>query len=363
MQEVADLAGVSSGTVFRYLNGAQLREHNRLKVEAAIKELGFKENVLAIAVITGELTDIFSTSIITALERCTEPHRYNLIICDFENTPEKLSQRLKFFQNRAISGLVLFPSAMANDKVIELLHQYRQEQIPIVVVDDLLTTFTSDEVLVDNAHASFRAVEHLIHANHRRIAIVNGLQTAYTTSERVRGSLEAMHTYDIPIREEWIRYGEFSVEGGYSAIKKLFQSSEVPTAIYSTNYHSTLGAVIALNELQINIPEELSLIGFDHFPALDLIKPPLTVIEQPIELMGKTAGELIMKRIWGISPIFLRESSSKRRCCPETQCADFKRCAEEYYISYPACRPATIDLPFLNHGNPEVSCNFFKIFF
>lgn len=299
MQEVADLAGVSSGTVFRYLNGAQLREQNRLKVEAAIKELGFKENVLAIAVITGDLTDMFSTSVITAMERYTEPQRYNLIICDFENKTEKLIQRLKFFQNRAISGLVLFLATMADERVVRILHEYQQEQIPIVIVDDLLSDVTTDEVLVDNAHASFRAIEHLIHANHRHIALLNGLQTAYTTSERVRGALEAMETYGIPIHEEWIRYGDFSVEGGYSSIKELFRSSEVPTAIYSTNYHTTLGAAIALNELQVNVPEELSLIGFDHFPALDLIKPPLTFIEQPLELMGRTVGELMLKRIWG----------------------------------------------------------------
>ena len=83
IQDVAARAEVAVGTVFRYLNGAQLREKNRLKVEEAIEALGFKENVLAIAVITGNLKDIFSTSVIIALERYVEKYRYNLITCDF----------------------------------------------------------------------------------------------------------------------------------------------------------------------------------------------------------------------------------------------------------------------------------------
>lgn len=312
IQDVAERAEVAVGTVFRYLNGAQLREKNRLKVEEAIDTLGFKENVLAIAVITGNLTDIFSTSIITVLERYVEKYRYNLLTCDFENDPKKLVKRLKFIKNRAIDGLVLVPSIITEESV-KILQEYSAAHIPVVLVDDIIPGFEADAVLVDNAHASFRAVEHLIHANHREIAILNGRKEAYTTQERIRGSLEALHTYDIPIEEEWIRWGRFSTEGGYKALKDLFRLSHLPTAIYSTNYHSTFGAVLALNELQVRIPEDISFVGFDHFLELDLIKPPLTVIEQPLERIGRTVGEIMMKRIRGDYSDFPQKIELKTR--------------------------------------------------
>lgn len=297
--DVAKKAGVAVGTVFRYLNGARLREGNRLKVEQAIEELGFKENVLAVAVIIEQLTDIFATSVITTVERTIEKQKYNIIISDFEQSEEKLEERLKFFKNRAISGLILFSSGRGA-KSIEILNEYRAANIPVVIVDDVIAGFETDVVLVDNAHASFRAVERLIHARHHKIAVLTGPQNTHVGQERLRGYLEAMKTYQRPLKKQWILCGDFSTEGAYTAVKELYQSeSSRPTAIYSTNYCMTLGAVIALNELQVKIPEELSFVGFDRFTELDLMKPLLTVIEQPHNELGKVIGKLILKRIQG----------------------------------------------------------------
>lgn len=298
IQDVAERAGVAFGTVVRYLNGAQLREKNRRKVEEAIRELGFKENVLAIAVIVEKFTDIFSTTVVMAIERFVGQQRYNIIISDFEHSPENFKERLKFFRNRAINGLIIFPSAAGYEN-LDILQDFLDTGIPVVVVDDIIPGFATDTVVVDNAHASFRAVEHLIHARHHHIAVLNGRRGSYVSDERLSGYLEALQTYDIQSQEHWIKDGDFTIEGGYEAVKTLYHASNPPTAIYSTNYYMTLGAVIALNELQVKIPDDVSFIGFDHFTALDLFKPPLTVIEQPLEKIGRTAAKLIMKRING----------------------------------------------------------------
>ena len=298
IQDVADRAGVAVGTVFRYLNGARLREKNRIKVEEAIETLGFREQVFAIAVVVEKFTDLFATSIVAAIERCVGKQKYNIIISDFEKDPKELQKRLKFFKNRAINGLILFSSAHGNESV-DVLQEYLDAKIPVVIVDDRIPGFETDVVLVDNADASFRAVEHLIHANHRKIAILAGTQDSYISQERFHGYIDALQTYDLSPSKQWIKWGDFTTKGGYAAVKELFQSSDRPTALYSNNYHMTLGAAIALNELQVKIPEELSFIGFDHFTALDLIKPPLTVIEQPLDKIGEAAGKLMMKRIKG----------------------------------------------------------------
>jgi len=303
IQEVAERAGVSIGTVSRYLNGAQLREQNRRNIEQAIEELGFKTSVSAIAVFVPALTSIFAMSIVTEIERIVMAERYNSIICNFENSYTALQERLKFFKNREIGGIILFPLTKRDNSdaplIVRLLEEYAAERIPIVVVDEMLPGFETDAVLVDNAHASFRAVEHLIHQNHRHIAILSGRKNSYVSQERLRGYIKALQTYKIPVEDKWIKWGDFRTKGGYAAVKALYQGPDRPTALYCTNHNMTLGAATALNELHIKIPEELSLVGFDHFASSDVIRPLLTLIEQPLDEIGKAAGELMLQRIRG----------------------------------------------------------------
>ncbi|HCS74932.1 MAG TPA: LacI family transcriptional regulator, partial [Clostridiales bacterium] len=188
-------------TVSRYLNGYKLREPNRIRIEEAINELGFRENFIAkglktnrsmtIGVVLASLTDLFATSVITAAERVLAQDNYSIIVCDFESCQEKLEQKLHFLKSRSVDGLILFPSSCA---VSAVLQEYLDDSIPVVIVNDDMPGFDTDKITVDNANASFRAVEYLIHQNHRDIAIINGDQGTYTGRERYKGYLEAMQT-------------------------------------------------------------------------------------------------------------------------------------------------------------------------
>jgi DNA-binding LacI/PurR family transcriptional regulator len=298
IQEVADRAGVSIGTVSRYLNGAQLRDYNRRKIAQAITELGFKANVAVIAALIAEPASIFTLSIIKAIERMVKDQEHNIIICDSDGDPHDLRERLLFFKNRAINGLILFPSTKTADS-IDVLSEYQADGIPVVAVDEVIPGFETDAVVLDNARPSFWAMEHLIRANHTNIAILAGRPDSPVSQERLRGCTEALQTCNVPLEERWLKWGNSSTAGGYAAVKELFSSDPRPTALYTTNYEMTLGAIFALNELQLNVPQDVSLIGFDRFPETDLFKPALTVIEQPIEAIGRTTGELIMRRIAG----------------------------------------------------------------
>jgi LacI family transcriptional regulator len=154
--------------------------------------------------------------------------------------------------------------------------------------------------MIDNAQASFRAVEKLILENHTRIAIViGGDEDRYICQERLRGYYEAMHTYNLAVAPNWIVWGEFVDAGEYGKIQAVFESPNLPTAIYATTYYATIGTVITLHQLRLKIPEDISLIGFDHFEPIDAIEPPLTLVEQPTEKMAQTAAELLLKRIKG----------------------------------------------------------------
>lgn len=306
IRDVAKSANVSVGTVSRYLNGYKLKEPNRMRIEKAIEELGFHENFIAkglknnrsmtIGMVLPSLTDLFATSVITAAERTLAEDKYSIVVCDFESSQEKLEQKLRFLKSRSVDGLILFPGSCS---VSDALKEYHDDKIPVVIVNDDMPDFEADKVTVDNANASFRAVECLIHNNHRDIAIINGDQDTYTGYERYKGYLEALQTYDIQPRDEYITYGQFSNRGGYLAAKHLLSLEHPPTAIYTTNYYMTFGAIIAINESKIKIPDELSFIGFDHFDLSDVINPPLTVVEQPTKRLGELAAITVLRRLKG----------------------------------------------------------------
>lgn len=305
IRDVAKRAGVSLGTVSRYLNGYRLREENRLKVEKAIQELGFKQNIIAkglksnrsmtIGVVIDDFTNIFCTSIVTAVERTVEKENYSIILCDYEGDTEKLEQKLNFLRDRFVDGLILF----SNNVRLSIMDEYIRDGIPIVIVNEDIPGFNTDKVLVDNAGASFRAVERFIHSNHTKIAIINGPPNSWVSQQRFEGYKQALEAYNLPVESRWIKYGNFTTVGGYLAAKEFFEGADIPTALYVTNYYMTLGAVMAIHELNIKVPQELSIIGFDYFELSDVIKPSLTVIEQPTSKMGEIAGNLILKRIKG----------------------------------------------------------------
>jgi LacI family transcriptional regulator len=308
VRDVAKQAGVALGTVSRYLNGHPVREETRRKVEQAIQDLGFKESSLAqavrrnrsmtIGVIIPQYRSVFFMAVTTILERIFEEKNYSLLLCNYENDRHRLLQKLRFAKERLVDGLIMFPS-YADAESIPILQEFAADKIPIVFIDQLLPGFETDSVVVDNAQASFRAVEQLIAHNHQRIAIVNGPQDVYVYRERLRGYYEAMRAHNLPVDEQWVKVGSFVEAGEYVMIESLFDLASPPTAIYATNYFATIGTVLALHELHLNIPHDVSLIGFDRFEPINVIEPPLTLVEQPIERMARTAADLLLQRMRG----------------------------------------------------------------
>lgn len=307
IHDVAKHAGVAVGTVSRYLNGYTLRDKNRRKVEDAIDTLGFKENIIArglkrncsmtVAVVAPDFSS-FVAAITPVIEHELEKQRYSLIMCSYQGQKDKLRKKLLFLKERFVDGIVLFPSNLAAAS-IDLLQGWVDDENPVVLLDHLVPGLDTDAVVVDNTNASFRAVERLILENHRKIAIIDGPEDSTVSQERLEGYCAAMETYNLPIQERWIQRGPFTRTGGYHAVKALREASEPPSAVYVANYEMTIGAILALHELHVRIPEELSFIGFDHFEAIDVVEPALTVVEQPIERIGQLAAELLLKRLQG----------------------------------------------------------------
>jgi DNA-binding LacI/PurR family transcriptional regulator len=238
----------------------------------------------------------FVAAIMPVIEQVLEKHRYSLVMCSYQGDKEKLRKKLVFLKERFVDGIILFPSNLATASV-DLLQDWLDEGNPVVLIDHLIPEFETDAVIVDNANASFRAVERLILDNHEKIAIIDGPEDSYVSQERLQGYCAAMETYNLPVQDSWIQRGAFTQAGGYHAIRALREIAHQPSAVYVANYEMTIGAILALHEMHVPVPEELSFIGFDHFEAIDVVEPSLTVVEQPIERIGQLAAELLLKRL------------------------------------------------------------------
>ena len=306
------------GTVSRFLNGYKLREHNALKIEQAIRELGFKENLFAkglkgnrsftVAVLIPNLTGLFSFEIIKTIENVVEHDGYSLVIGDYEYSPDRLRKTLENLRRRSVDGLILFPLSYG-ESCRDILEEYQHEKIPVILMDDRIPGFQTDIILGDQSTASFRAVEHLIHRGHRSIAVVTGRRETTVTQDRLHGCREAFRTYSVPEEELRVVWCDYTLPGAEAAVAELFgsprpptapyTSSRPPTALYCTSYYITLGAVRALRALGKSVPEEVSLVGHDRFSATEVIEPELTVVEFNLQRHGQAAGRLILKRLKG----------------------------------------------------------------
>jgi DNA-binding LacI/PurR family transcriptional regulator len=251
---------------------------------------------MTIAVMIPNYLTLFFMAVTKLLEQILEESSYSLLLCDFSHDPYKLQEKLRFVKDRFVDGLILFPSNL-EEKNLLMLQEFLDDSIPVVLIEQPLPGIETDVIMVDNAHASFRAVEQLILHNHTRIAIVNGKETVYVFGERCKGYKQAMHAYNLPVNEQWIVSEWFAEAGEYTAIKNLFVSSTPPSAVYATHFHATIGTVMAVHKLHLQIPENVSLIGFDYFDLIDTIEPPLTLVKQPTEQIARTAAELLLKRL------------------------------------------------------------------
>ncbi|MBU3112746.1 LacI family transcriptional regulator [Clostridium lacusfryxellense] len=305
MKDVAKYTSLSIATISKYINGGNVLEENRSKIQEAIKILDYKVNVMArglktnktmtIGILIPSFVNTFCMEIVSNIENILLKYGYSAFICDYREDVELEKVKLEFLIDKSVDGLILMPSGDDED----IIRKVNKNDIPIVIIDRAMKQMTCDTVLVDNMNASYDAVEQLITRGHRKIAIITGPQNIYTASERLKGYNRVHEDYSIPIDENLIKYGDYKMAGGYDLLKELLEMKSLPTAVFITNYEMTLGAIMAINEANIIIPDQLSIIGFDSLELTKIVKPSLSLVFQPLKEIGETAGEVIMKRIKG----------------------------------------------------------------
>lgn len=305
IKDVAKYTGLSIATISKYINGGNVLEKNRVLIEDAINTLGFKVNEIArglktnrtmtIGILIPTLENVFINNIISNVESILIQNGYSTIICDYREDERLELEKFDFLVNKMVDGIITMPFFMNAEKINEAM----AANIPVVLVDRPIKGVNCDVVLVDNLNAAYNAVEHLITRGHRRIGIICGPENVYTAQERLKGYIRVHEDYNLQVDYALVKYGDYQLESGYNLLNELLDMENAPTAVFVTNYEMTLGAVMALNERNIRMPDELSFIGFDNLQMAKIVKPPLSIVVQPMKQIGETAARTLLKRLKG----------------------------------------------------------------
>ncbi|MDH4291446.1 MAG: LacI family transcriptional regulator [Dehalococcoidia bacterium] len=304
IKDVARLVGVSTATVSHVINNTRyVSEELKKKILEAIDELHYHPNAVArslvkkkthtIGIVISDILNPFYTAIVRGIEDVTYQSGYNVMLCNSDEDPEKEVLYIQILLERRIDGLVI--SSAFQDGVHPLLSKLKM--VPLVTIVRKVRGLADDSVFGDNVEGVYRAIRHLIQLGHRRIAIISGPRGLSSGEERLLGYQKALGDHGITVDSNLIKFGDFKRESGYTLTKEVLQLKEVPTALFVANNQMTIGALNAVNELRIRIPEDLSLVSFDDMEWYSFLNPPLTTVEQSPYLMGKTAGEMLLQRI------------------------------------------------------------------
>ncbi len=305
MKDIARETGLGLATISKYFNGGQVRPRNRRLIEEAAKRLSFVPNEFArslktrqsrtVGVVIPELGNAFITSIITTMEDHLRKQDYAVIVCDCRSDPKREAEAVSFLLHKRVDGLINMPTDVTGAHLTPAI----QAQMPVVLVDRLLPPLRGQvsAVVVDNIDAAEQGTRCLLEQGHREIGLVLGNEGLYTTERRREGYLGALNAGGVPPREELIRYGGYTMDGGYAAVKALMALQRRPTALFVTNFEMTLGSMLALNELGVRVPRDLSVLGFDKLDMFGEIFPELTLIQQPQNAIGEQVAKLMLEML------------------------------------------------------------------
>lgn len=307
LKSIALKLGVSVSTVSRVINGKsshyRISKETELLILKAAKELAYTPNQLArglrlkrtnsIGYIIPDISNPFFASIAKSVEKSARKFGYSILLCDSEENTEIESSSLQLMLNRKIDGLIISPVGLEVNHLINVA----QKNIPIVLLDRYFPDLNIPFVTSDNYKGALEAISLLIDNGHTRIACIQGLKNTSPNNDRVRGYRDAHLKFDIEIDESLIVGDNFGEENGYIETKMLLKKGNLPTAIFSVSNLISLGAIRAISEEGLKIPDDISMISFDDQPYSRFLATPMTTVAQQSNQIGQIATKLLVDQI------------------------------------------------------------------
>lgn len=303
LKDVAKAAGVSYATVSRALSGnSQIGSETRERVLKLCDEMGYTTNFVARSMVTKRTNLIglvvpsvdnqFMSELAYHAEVSARSHGYNIMLCDSGPDLRQEKTVVKLLLGRQVDGILIVPQS---SRSYESLKPYL-DQTPTVFLSENLRDQPQSYVAVDNSRGTYLGTQYLYGLGHRDI-LYFGQRQSTTHQLRAEGYLKACQELGLAPRYFNSEYTRSSIQGGYQLAKELFQKPLDYTAIFASTDSNALGILTAADELGIDIPGRLSLIGFDNISATALSRIDLTTIDQPKKAMAVQAVDMLRDKI------------------------------------------------------------------
>lgn len=304
ISEVAARAHVSTATVSRVIAGtARVSETLRDQVQRAARELDYRPNRVArnlrvqatrtIGVVIPDIVNPFFTSVVRGVEDAIQPEDYTLLLGNSDGKAERERLYLDTLRAEGVAGILIVPSNSQPDAYVSL----GRAGIPVVAIDRSPVGLDVDLVTVTNEEGAHAAVAHLCAVGWKRIGLIAGPSHLNVAQEREHGYERALREAGMAVDPGIVRRADFKEQGGYDAMRSLLDLAHRPTAVFVANNLMAMGALHAIGDAGLKIPEDIGIVSFDDVPWGAWLQPPLTVVDQPAYDLGASAARLLLGRL------------------------------------------------------------------
>src|SRR5918912_852823 len=305
VEDIAQAAGVSVATVSRVLNGSpKVASPTRRRVLRLMDQMAYAPNNLArnlrarglrvFGLVISDIRNPFFTEVERGVEDAARASGFSVLLTNTDEQPEREAESLRMLLAERVAGVVLVSTGGTRDESIQALLRLG---IPLVALDRPLPNVQVDTVQTENALGVRLLVEHLVGHGHTRLAIISGPHSVGSAAQRARAFADALERLGLERRAAWDIEGDFREAGGHAAATRLLDAADRPAAVLVANNRMMLGALRAAQDLGLRIPDDGAIVGFAAPPWASLLAPPLTTVAHATYDLGRTAAELLERRL------------------------------------------------------------------
>lgn len=303
LNDVARVAGVSTATISKYLNGVHVKETNKQKIDKAVKELNYQVNYVArglkmqktmtIGVLLPTFNSRFYPALVSILEKKLSAYGFNVLLCDYDNDTSLENNKFKLLMSRQVDQIVAVPMSLSEENI----GTAERNNVPIIFFDHLPANGGGISIVINNADIAYRATRLLIERGRRKIALVTSHSAAFSMRERLRGCMQAFH--DCGVTDDHFKIIETAGDSEDAYRKMLDVLTDRPDAVFALSSNNMIGSIMAIAEKELSVPEDIGFIGFDNSELSRLFRPPLTYIAQPTDEIAARIVDLIKRNAAG----------------------------------------------------------------
>lgn len=310
--DVARTAGMSPAAVSRWLNGKLvLPQATADRIRAAVDVLDYRPNAQArrlskgradtIGIVIPDISNPFFALIASEAEQTVAEHGYDLVIWSSRNQPENELKCFERLSTGLVDGLLLITNHADDGRLAAAINKHARRT---VVIDEDIPGALAPRFFVENESGGYAATRHLLARGHKHVLHIGGPRDVMSAVERAAGWQRALREEGIEPRDDWRICTEYEVAPAFAAARDIFSRAQRPTAVFAGSDAIALGVMMQARAHDVAIPGDLSLVGFDGMPIVDLLGPPLTSVAQPIDQLGRQGALSLVNLLNGTNSQF-----------------------------------------------------------